>query len=268
MSGVTTCNPATQIYAEYRTCLTGPCARLKLACPSECPEANPTDPKAKKACRLNCKSPTCKTECKNRKPNCNAPGAACLDPRFIGADGVPPVKVERSRLSNSNIIIYVQIETRLFRALLTISQKCTRHKIAEVLIDREHPSYVEVHVGYFCIFHYIGGGINPIWCYFSGESRAVHMEIFGVILPNSSQSIIFSSDQRASAFNRKTVSNASAERPLTEEDGFIATAWSGSTPSGTETTSIALTNATELFEGMKERVKVSEVTLTAYSLNI
>lgn len=27
-------------------------------------------------------------ECKNRKPNCNGPGAVCLDPRFIGGDGI------------------------------------------------------------------------------------------------------------------------------------------------------------------------------------
>ncbi|KAJ6332904.1 hypothetical protein OIU77_008869 [Salix suchowensis] len=92
-----------------------------------------------------------------------------------------------------------------------------------------------------------------------------YLASFSQILPRVSFSAVINGPP---AFNRKTVSNASAERPLTEEDGFIATAWSGSTPSGTETTSIALTNATELFEGMKERVKVSEVTLTAYSLNI
>ncbi|CAK7327562.1 unnamed protein product [Dovyalis caffra] len=79
---------ASQIYAEFRTCFSGPCARMKLACPAECPQASPTNPKVTKACRLNCNSPLCKTECRNIKPNCNAPGAACLDPRFIGADGI------------------------------------------------------------------------------------------------------------------------------------------------------------------------------------
>lgn len=79
---------ATQIYADYRTCISGPCAHKKMACPAECPKSNPTDPKVRKVCRLNCNSPICKTECKRIKPNCDAPGAACLDPRFIGGDGI------------------------------------------------------------------------------------------------------------------------------------------------------------------------------------
>lgn len=57
---------AAQIYADYRTCITGPCARKKMACPAECPKANPTDPKVRKVCRLNCNSPICKTECKRK----------------------------------------------------------------------------------------------------------------------------------------------------------------------------------------------------------
>ncbi|KAF5948876.1 hypothetical protein HYC85_014833 [Camellia sinensis] len=32
--------------------------------------------------------PYAEPECKTRKPNCGSPGAACLDPRFIGADGI------------------------------------------------------------------------------------------------------------------------------------------------------------------------------------
>ncbi|OWM88679.1 uncharacterized protein LOC116212821 [Punica granatum] len=64
-----------------------PCFRKKMSCPDECPTNAPTNPKAK-VCYVNCNSPICKPECRNRKPNCNAPGAACLDPRFIGGDGI------------------------------------------------------------------------------------------------------------------------------------------------------------------------------------
>ncbi|KAM2049069.1 hypothetical protein ACFX1T_007531 [Malus domestica] len=41
-----------------------------------------------KMCYLNCESPICKAECKSPKPNCNGPGSACQDPRFIGGDGI------------------------------------------------------------------------------------------------------------------------------------------------------------------------------------
>ncbi|KAM1101145.1 hypothetical protein ACFX13_007673 [Malus domestica] len=41
-----------------------------------------------KMCYLNCDSPICKAECKSPKPNCNGPGSACQDPRFIGGDGI------------------------------------------------------------------------------------------------------------------------------------------------------------------------------------
>ncbi|KAM6580281.1 hypothetical protein CsatA_004055 [Cannabis sativa] len=64
-----------------------PCSKKKITCPEQCPTANPTDPNAK-VCYVNCISPICQAECKNRKPNCNGPGSACLDPRFIGGDGV------------------------------------------------------------------------------------------------------------------------------------------------------------------------------------
>ncbi|KAJ0103367.1 hypothetical protein Patl1_04563 [Pistacia atlantica] len=60
-----------------------PCFLKKITCPYECPTTTPSDPKAK-VCYINCNSPICKAECRNRKPNCNSPGAACLDPRFIG----------------------------------------------------------------------------------------------------------------------------------------------------------------------------------------
>ncbi|KAJ0045293.1 hypothetical protein Pint_04452 [Pistacia integerrima] len=71
------------------TCSTrkSPCFLKKITCPYECPKTTPSDPKAK-VCYINCNSPICKAECRNRKPNCNSPGAACLDPRFIGGDGI------------------------------------------------------------------------------------------------------------------------------------------------------------------------------------
>ncbi|CAI0375904.1 unnamed protein product [Linum tenue] len=78
---------ATQAYGSYATCSYGPCKLQQLECPYECPELYPSDPKSK-ACYLDCYSPVCKPSCKNRKPNCNSPGAACLDPRFIGGDGI------------------------------------------------------------------------------------------------------------------------------------------------------------------------------------
>jgi hypothetical protein len=79
---------AVQSKADYTTCLSynSPCAYQQISCPWECPSTNPYDPSAK-VCYVNCNSPTCKAECKSRKANCNTPGAACLDPRFIGADG-------------------------------------------------------------------------------------------------------------------------------------------------------------------------------------
>ncbi|CAL5341905.1 unnamed protein product [Camellia sinensis] len=80
---------AIQIQAETTTCNKpkSPCFLKKLPCPSECPTPYPSDAKAK-VCYVNCNSPICRAECKTRKPNCGSPGAACLDPRFIGADGI------------------------------------------------------------------------------------------------------------------------------------------------------------------------------------
>ncbi|KAI3457499.1 hypothetical protein Pfo_014162 [Paulownia fortunei] len=76
-------------YGDTITCYTkkSPCFLKQLKCPSECPSQQPSNAKAK-ACYLNCNSPICKPECRNKKPNCNGPGAACLDPRFIGGDGI------------------------------------------------------------------------------------------------------------------------------------------------------------------------------------
>ncbi|KAK9152609.1 hypothetical protein Sjap_000089 [Stephania japonica] len=58
-----------------------------ITCPSECPTIKPKDPNAK-ACYINCYSPKCEATCRKRKPDCNSPGSACYDPRFIGADGI------------------------------------------------------------------------------------------------------------------------------------------------------------------------------------
>ncbi|XP_059440874.1 uncharacterized protein LOC132173394 [Corylus avellana] len=81
---------AVQTYGETKTCLSrrSPCFLKKMECPAECPTTtSPKDPKAK-VCYINCDSPICKAQCKRRKPNCNAPGAGCYDPRFIGGDGI------------------------------------------------------------------------------------------------------------------------------------------------------------------------------------
>ncbi|KAL4554995.1 hypothetical protein LXL04_037605 [Taraxacum kok-saghyz] len=63
------------------------CFLKPIQCPKQCPTTSPSNPKSK-ACYLNCGSRICSAECRNRKPNCNGPGSACLDPRFIGGDGV------------------------------------------------------------------------------------------------------------------------------------------------------------------------------------
>ncbi|KAI3795801.1 hypothetical protein L1987_38461 [Smallanthus sonchifolius] len=63
------------------------CFMKRIKCPVECPQVKPKNPKDK-ACFLDCYSPKCEAVCKSRKPNCNGPGAACYDPRFIGGDGI------------------------------------------------------------------------------------------------------------------------------------------------------------------------------------
>ncbi|CAM8999340.1 unnamed protein product [Rhodiola kirilowii] len=74
---------------ETRTCYNkkSRCFLKQIKCPPQCPSTAPKDPKAK-VCYIDCSSPICKAECKRRKPNCNGPGAICLDPRFIGGDGI------------------------------------------------------------------------------------------------------------------------------------------------------------------------------------
>ncbi|CAJ1978601.1 unnamed protein product [Sphenostylis stenocarpa] len=62
------------------------CYGQYIRCPAECPSSESTDPKAK-VCQIDCDKPTCRGVCRSRKPNCNAPGSGCFDPRFIGGDG-------------------------------------------------------------------------------------------------------------------------------------------------------------------------------------
>ncbi|XP_021726048.1 uncharacterized protein LOC110693217 [Chenopodium quinoa] len=77
------------VHTETRTCFSrrSPCFLKRITCPRQCPTSHPKDPKAK-VCYIDCYSPICKAECRNRKPNCSGRGAACLDPRFIGGDGI------------------------------------------------------------------------------------------------------------------------------------------------------------------------------------
>ncbi|OIW20012.1 hypothetical protein TanjilG_31930 [Lupinus angustifolius] len=72
----------------YRQCSTKGtrCNGQYIQCPSECPSSESNDPKAK-VCLIDCDKPTCSAVCRHRKPNCNAPGSGCFDPRFIGGDG-------------------------------------------------------------------------------------------------------------------------------------------------------------------------------------
>ncbi|KAL8209033.1 hypothetical protein R6Q57_008445 [Mikania cordata] len=74
-------------YSSFYCVPSSRCEGQTLYCPSECPSSDSNDPKAK-VCRIDCYSPKCKAECKHRKPNCNSPGSACYDPRFIGGDGI------------------------------------------------------------------------------------------------------------------------------------------------------------------------------------
>ncbi|KAI9075629.1 hypothetical protein K1719_042429 [Acacia pycnantha] len=82
-------HPIKKIIAETKTCThrSSPCFLKRIQCPAQCPSSSPSDPKAK-ICYVDCDSPICKAQCKTRKPNCNGRGSACLDPRFVGADGI------------------------------------------------------------------------------------------------------------------------------------------------------------------------------------
>ncbi|MED6211828.1 hypothetical protein PIB30_077338 [Stylosanthes scabra] len=80
---------ALQISAETHICIrrNSPCFLKRMTCPPQCNSTFPKDPKAK-VCYIDCLSPKCEAQCKTRKPNCNGLGSACLDPRFVGADGI------------------------------------------------------------------------------------------------------------------------------------------------------------------------------------
>ncbi|KAJ0869615.1 hypothetical protein HanRHA438_Chr11g0491041 [Helianthus annuus] len=74
------------------------CEHQTLYCPSECPSSESNDPDAKfvasTAILQNAKpnanriSGSVSLLVSHRKPNCNSPGSACYDPRFIGGDGI------------------------------------------------------------------------------------------------------------------------------------------------------------------------------------
>ncbi|XP_054816781.1 uncharacterized protein LOC129316400 [Prosopis cineraria] len=70
------------LYCRHKT----RCSGKYIRCPSECPSSESSDPQAK-VCFIDCDKPVCKAVCRKRKPNCNAPGSGCYDPRFIGGDG-------------------------------------------------------------------------------------------------------------------------------------------------------------------------------------
>ncbi|CAL0303790.1 unnamed protein product [Lupinus luteus] len=72
----------------FRQCSTkgSRCHGKYIKCPVECPSSESNDPKVK-VCLIDCDKPICKAVCRHRKPNCNAPGSGCHDPRFIGGDG-------------------------------------------------------------------------------------------------------------------------------------------------------------------------------------
>ncbi|XVF78117.1 hypothetical protein PTKIN_Ptkin14bG0103600 [Pterospermum kingtungense] len=68
-------NPKSRCYGKY------------IECPTECPSTSYGYGKAK-VCHVNCHSPVCKSHCKHRRANCDSPGSACYDPRFVGGDGI------------------------------------------------------------------------------------------------------------------------------------------------------------------------------------
>ncbi|KAL1225416.1 hypothetical protein V5N11_009069 [Cardamine amara subsp. amara] len=85
------CSVIVQLEAapETRTCFQrkSRCFLKKQTCPKQCPSTSPPSGSTK-ACVIDCFNPICKATCRNRKPNCNGKGSACLDPRFIGGDGI------------------------------------------------------------------------------------------------------------------------------------------------------------------------------------
>ncbi|KAK1391711.1 Late embryogenesis abundant protein-related [Heracleum sosnowskyi] len=77
----------TKAYTSLYCSSSSRCGAKTVYCPEECPDSESNNRK-EKVCRIDCGSPKCKSECKRVKPDCNSPGSACYDPRFIGGDGV------------------------------------------------------------------------------------------------------------------------------------------------------------------------------------
>ncbi|OMO80410.1 Root cap [Corchorus capsularis] len=64
------------------------CYGFNMTCPDECPTPHSAGPTGK-VCTYNCDIRFCwQPWCTSAKPNCDSPGSACQDPRFIGADGI------------------------------------------------------------------------------------------------------------------------------------------------------------------------------------
>ncbi|WZY75839.1 hypothetical protein YC2023_022223 [Brassica napus] len=74
-AGVYCSNPYSKCYRKY------------IECPEECPSTTAMNSKYK-VCYADCDKRPCTSQCRMRKPNCNRPGSACYDPRFIGGDGI------------------------------------------------------------------------------------------------------------------------------------------------------------------------------------
>ncbi|KAG7621989.1 Root cap [Arabidopsis suecica] len=63
------------------------CQLRYIDCPEECPtEMFPNS--QNKICWVDCFKPLCEAVCRAVKPNCESYGSICLDPRFIGGDGI------------------------------------------------------------------------------------------------------------------------------------------------------------------------------------
>ncbi|KAK1360724.1 Late embryogenesis abundant protein-related [Heracleum sosnowskyi] len=77
----------TKAYTSLYCTSSSRCGAKTVYCPEECPDSESTNSKSK-VCRIDCDTPKCISECKCIKPDCNSPGSACYDPRFIGGDGI------------------------------------------------------------------------------------------------------------------------------------------------------------------------------------
>ncbi|XVF04113.1 hypothetical protein REPUB_Repub05bG0053800 [Reevesia pubescens] len=96
-------NPGSRSYRKY------------IECPKECPSTNYGNQKAK-VCYVNCDSPVGKSYCRHRKPDCNSPGSACYDPRFIGGDGIVFTFMERAMSISAWDFTWIQALGILFNS--------------------------------------------------------------------------------------------------------------------------------------------------------